>query len=134
MSNTQPTAKQLTGLVQKSATVVKEADETITALRNANAQLKATIADATTKSAAVKEVSEPIVDLLIQTGILPVEKKAQAVKAMGDPVKVAKQLEQVLHTVKAANIGHPSDTMLADDDGDSAESADQRYLESISQG
>lgn len=131
----QPTVEQLTGMVEKGANLIKQADATITELREDNAKKAAEIKKASDAQAAVAEISGPIVDSLIEIGIIPAEKKAQAVEAMGDPIKVAKQLEQVLTTMKTASVGSPSDT-LSDDTGDdmTAKAADQRYLQATEVG
>ena len=98
------TNKELQALVAEGASVVKQASERITELETDVATFNAEKTAQANKIAEAKTYGPKIVEALIKAGMVNGTDRDKCLEAMGDPVKVASQLDIVLGSIAAPTV------------------------------
>lgn len=135
MAPTKKTSEELQELVAKGATAVKNARDQVAELQTqvTNFQTEKQAHDAQIEAA--KALGPEIVDRLIQTGRYSESKRAAALEAMGDPVKVAQELGNILAIkTDVPTVGTPDGEpgeKLATGDENPMQKVDDRYRQEV---
>lgn len=105
-------------LLAQGVAAVKQAKAQITELETANQELAAEKQARDEQAEAAKALGPAIVDSLIKAGRITEDARERAVENMGDPVKVAQELHNVLNvTTDVPAVGAPDESAEKDASG-----------------
>lgn len=135
MATPKKTPEELQAMVTKAATIIQGAKDQITEQATKIAELESEKQARDAQVEAAKALGPEIVERLIQTGRFDESKRASAIEAMADPVKVAQELGNVLSIkTDVPAVGTPEEEpgeKAASTDTHPMQTADDKYRQDV---